>query len=440
MLFRVLARARNRADYTAAGDLLKQTESLSDQQMLAFQLSRIQSIWRDCVWNVVYYRNLVAAGAAPAEIQTWDDVQAIPLLTRKVLQERSAELCRVGVKPDSVRMTGGSTGEPVRLGTWKCEDHPQRVAKVALWRRCGYQPQEHLFLIWGHLHLLGRGFRRHINHCIRIIKDVSLGYKRVDAYCLSKEKCDRIARKIIRFRPVGLIGYASALDYFVRQTEAYHPFFGQLGLKFVMPASEMPPHPDTYALLKQVFRCPIVQEFGGVEFGQVAMKFDDEPYRVFHHLNYVEGVKLESSGTDAKDLVISSLYDRYFPLIRYVPGDQISACTRLANGHISSFLELRGRSHDVVKLSDGAMVHSMAILHSIHQESDVLNIQLVLLDSGPLVRLAVRPSFDANTESRIRNRLKQISTLLAKAPFERVSDVKTTIAGKRRWIDDQRSE
>jgi phenylacetate-coenzyme A ligase PaaK-like adenylate-forming protein len=405
-----------------------------------YQLSRFKSVWHECRRDVIYYRNLVDSGFAPAEISSWEDVHAIPLLTRRILQERSSEFRRICSRPDEFRMTGGSTGEPIRLGVWKRELQPQKLAKLALWQRCGYEQGDRLFLIWGHLHLLGSGIRKYLNHGIRKIKDRILGYKRVNAYSLSPEKCDKIARALIQFKPRGLVGYSSALDYFVRQTTRYHNQFAQLGLKFVMPAAEMAPHSDTFALLKSVFQCPVVQEFGGVEFGQVAMKYGDEPFRVFHDLNYVETVNLSGHTDDQDCCVVTSLNERYIPLIRYVQGDRLESAQKLPNGHVHSFGSLRGRVNDVVSLKDGSVVHSVGILHCIHQETSVINVQLVLRDCGATVHLVVNHGYDEKVESTIRARLNRISPILGDAPIELVTDLQTTRAGKRRWLIDQRTE
>jgi phenylacetate-CoA ligase len=403
------------------------------------QLESFKAIWRDCTRDVPYYRNLVSIGAAPSEVANWEDFRKIPFLTREILQEKSHEFRRLSGGPDATRMTGGSTAQPVSIGVWNSEALPQRVVKLVLWMRAGYQSRDRLFLIWGHLHLLGTGWRRWINHGMRRIKDRLLNYQRIDAYCLTPEKCDRIARELLRFRPAGLIGYAAALDYFVRATEKHHDAFRNAGLKFVMPASEVPPHPDTFQLLESVFRCPVVQEFAGVEFGQVAMKFGEQPFQTFHDLNYVETVAPEVPGACAEPVVLTSLFQRYMPLIRYRQGDAISGVKRLSNGHVTMFDKLEGRTHDVVEVGKGEMIHSMAILHCIHQEKKVLNIQLVVRDSGPILRLAVLEPLDDQTLGRIRARLAQVTRHLARAVIEQVADLETTRAGKRRWIIDERT-
>jgi phenylacetate-coenzyme A ligase PaaK-like adenylate-forming protein len=410
-----------------------------DERTAEVQLGRLREVWADCVKDVPYYGGLVERGEAPAEIRTWEEFRGIPELNRTILQERREEFTRRSGGPDLVRMTSGSTGNPVRFGVWNREDRVLRLLKLTLWLRAGYGPGDRLFLIWGHGHLLGTGWKRHINHAKRKLKDLLLGYRRVDAYRLGPEEHRRIADQLLRFRPAGVIAYASALDSFVRVNAGRFAEFRALGVRFVMPCAEPPPKADSLALLREAFGCPVVQEFGGVDFGQVASKFGEEPFRVFPDQNILEGVPSgEAEGGDAA--VVTALYPRYLPLIRYRVGDLIEGSERDPHGHVRSFEVLKGRINDMIRLASGVEVHSVAVFHCINQEATVLNIQMVLEDSGPRLRLATESgTIGMDVESRVRGRLAQISPELGGVVIDAVKDVETTRAGKRRWFVDKRT-
>jgi len=430
---------RFRQDFHDAGRLLERYESWDETAAADVQLAKLREVWADCTRDVPYYANLVARGEAPAEIRSWEDFRAIPELNRAILQERGAEFTRRSGPPDLTRMTGGSTGNPVRFGVWHREDRVIRLLKLTLWMRAGYRPGDRLFLIWGHSHLLGTGWRRHLNHLKRKLKDRLLGYRRVDAYRLDPERHREIAGSLLRFRPAGLIGYASALDSFVRANAHLTDRFRALGLRFVMPCAEPPPKPDSLDLLRETFGCPVVQEFGGVDFGQVASRFDDEPFMVFPDQNIVEAAPCDTPEEGAA-VIVTSLYPRYLPLIRYRQGDVISGNTRDGSGNVRSFRSLAGRINDMIRLQSGVEIHSVAIFHCIHQEPSILNIQMVLEDAGPRLRLATLEGLiAAEVEERIRHRLGQIAAELAGIPIEAVPDIETTRAGKRRWFVDKRS-
>lgn len=403
------------------------------------QLEALIRVWVDAVHDLPYYGSLVASGRAPANIRSWADVQSLPVLTRQHLQDRPAEFLRRSGPPDSFIKTAGSTGTPLRIGLNQVERDVMRVVKLAEWQTFGYTPSSRLFLIWGHAHLLGTGLAGRVNHWQRRLADAFLGYRRVDAYRLNRASCEAYAEALVRFRPLGLIGYASALDLFARYTTAFRDRFRALGVRFVLATAEAPPRPDTVALLEDLFGCPVVQEYGGAEFGQVAFKTGAAPFEVYSDLNYVE---CEPPGDDAPDehaVLLTSLYQRYVPLIRYQVGDAVVGPVRQAHGHVARFEAVGGRVNDVIHLDGGDAIHSVAIFHCIHQEGSVYNIQMVLRDDGIEISLVASVADPAAMEARIRARLAQVHPALARARFTYREDLQTTRAGKRRWFVDHRT-
>jgi phenylacetate-CoA ligase len=428
---------RLRGDYRQASQYqLDVPDPLNEVE--ARQFTQIQRIWSDCSRNVPYYAKLVANGRAPEVLRTWKDFHQIPPLTRQAIQEQPALFLRA-FSPDHWVSTGGSTGNPVRIGISRVERALTRVIKVATWQRHGYIAESKLFLIWGHSHLLGTGLRGRINHLKRKVADSLFGYARVDAYRLSPERCHQYAAKLLRVRPCGIIGYASALDLFARNTSEFHERFRRLRLKFVLATSESAPRPDTFKLLSQHFGCPVIQEYGGAEFGQVAVHHGSDEFEVLSTLNYVECAREQDSETGGQPILVTPLYDRYLPLFRYQTGDAIAEPTTLQNRSVVAFKQLLGRANDMVRISEGESVHSVAILHCIHQEPSVFNIQMAVQDEGVVVRLVTSGRDDKGVEQRVLGRLAQVSPALGHARINFVSDVATSTAGKRRWWVDERS-
>lgn len=403
------------------------------------QLAGVQATWADAIRDVPYYRHLARSGAAPAAIESWADVRRIPVLTRHILQERAAEFIRESGAPQSFMKTAGSTGEPLRIGMNQPEKDLMRIVKLAEWQSFGYTQSSRLFLIWGHGHLLGTGWRGRINHAKRKLTDAFLGYQRVDAYRLDRAACEEYAEALIRFRPIGLISYASALDLFARYTERFRDRFRALDVRFVLSTAEAPPRPDTIPRLQDLFGCPVVQEYGGAEFGQVAFKCGDEPFATYNDLNFVEAAPAEEGDPGVEPLLVTSLYQRYVPLIRYRVGDAVRGASRLSNGHVQAFAEMAGRINDVIELVPGEFVHSVAVFHCVHQEPAVHGIQMVLTDAGTEIQLVADGDGRPALEARIRARLAQVHPALATATFRYAEDLQPTRAGKRRWYVDRRT-
>lgn len=417
----------------------RQAAPPSAAELAARQLSALQQTWAAATADIPYYRSLVETAAAPARVETWHDLGAVPVLTRRILQERSQEFIRRSGPPQSIMKTAGSTGQPLRIGMNQGERDLMRIVKLAEWQSFGYTPSSRLFLIWGHGHLLGTGWRGRLNHLQRKLSDTYLGYRRVDAYRLDRATCEAYAEALLRFRPLGLISYGAALDLFARYTERYRERFRALGLRFVLSTAEAPPREDTVPRLEDLFGCPVVQEYGGAEFGQVAFNRGHGSFEVYGDLNYVEGEPTGADEAGAEPLLVTTLYPRYLPLVRYRVGDAVRGGTRLANGHVDQFTEVAGRINDVIELAAGEFIHSVAVFHCVHQEPGVFGIQMVLLDDGIDIHLVAEIDDRERMEARIRRRLAQVHPLLANSRFRYVADLQATSAGKRRWYVDRRT-
>jgi phenylacetate-coenzyme A ligase PaaK-like adenylate-forming protein len=426
---------RLRRHYAAAQERLASIPLVGGAEWARRQLDALQRVWADASADVPYYAGLVADGRAPAEIMTWRDVQSIPELTREVLQAHPEQFIRRSSAPPGFIRTAGSTGTPLRIGIGQAERDLMRIVKVSAWAEFGYTPASRVFLIWGHAHLLGTGARGRVNQFKRVVADRLLGYRRVDAYRLNDEICRQYAEELIAFRPFALISYAAALDVFARYTEAFRDRFRALGLRFVLATAEAPPRPDTVARLEDLFGCPVVEEYGGAEFGQVAFRRSGGPFDVYHDLNYLECVP----AGEAAAALVTSLYPRYLPLVRYRVGDALVGPTQLPHGHVSRFDAVAGRVNDAVRLDGGDLVHSVAVFHCIHQEDQVHAIQLLLDDDGIELSLVAGDSDRPSMERRIRDRLRQVHPALEQVRFSYVDDLQTTGAGKRRWFIDRRS-
>lgn len=436
---RLIFSRKLRNDFRAAEER-RASGQASPDDIPRLQLDLIAKAWTDAITDIPYYEGLVADGVSPSEISTWDDFHRIPVLTRQVLQSRPDDFIRKSRPPDSFMKTAGSTGTPLRLGLDQSERDRMRIIKLSEWMKFGYNPSSQLFLIWGHSHLLGTGWRGKWNHLKRKTADQFLGYKRVDAYHLDSKSCSEYAATLIQFRPQGLIGYASALDLFARKTLDRREQFRELSLRFILATSEPPPKPDTFALLEDLFNCPVVQEYGGAEFGQVAFHAGKGQFNVYSDLNYIECESADADEAEAFPVLVTSLYDRYLPLFRYRVGDALRSPQRLSNGHVAEFEGVAGRINDTITMGDGSSIHSVAIFHCIHQESSVHNIQMHLNDDRIQIRLVTTTSETDEVETRIRQRLHQVHPSLKTAVIVFVNDLETSRAGKRRWFVDERTK
>lgn len=429
-----------KSDHRQAARYLEHLFGWTEREVRAMQLERVRAVWEDSVVDIPFYRRLVEMDKAPRTIESWDDFRSIPVIDRLTYRRHEAEFARLSGPADAYMQTAGSTGTPIRFGVWNNEGQPIRIAKLALWISQGYRPGSKLLLIWGHSHLLGVGWRRWFNTTKRMLKDKLLGYLRINAYALGPQTCEHVADLIVHHRPVGIIGYAVALDLVGRTIARRREDLRRAGVRFVLSTAEMPPKPDSLTMLADLFDATVVQEFGGVDFGNAAMKIGNDAWRSFPDLTVLEAAD-DRDDDGGQPVIITPLYRRYTPFIRYRQGDLIDGVYRMQHGHVDRFDRLVGRVDDAILMHDGRRVHSQALQHCINPERGVLNIQLLLQDGGLKLKLVVRgESPDAAMEGRIRARLTVVHPELQKATIEYVPDMQTNAAGKRRWIIDERSQ
>lgn len=432
-----------RARFREAAERRTLWERCDDDAIRRLQLTRLRRVWRDATNKVEYYRRLVTRGEAPPTFETIQQFSAtVPLLTRRDLQTNQHLFRRIDHKAYRVLMTAGSTGVPLHMPCFQSELRNTGINQLAGRIANGLTIDDKVFLLWGHAHLLGTGFERVLNTAARHAKDRLLGYKRCDAYKLDHQSARAHMRAMLSFRPRIVIGYSNALDILVRANSGYREEARSLNLKFIVATGEVLPRSDTKAILEDFFRCRLVMEYGGVDFGVVAYQRPEASYKIFwcDYLVETQDCSMPAGGSGESPLIVSTLYDRYVPLLRYVNGDEISSETvvRTADGMILEFAEMRGRHHDTVKMNNGETIHSMGIFHCIHQEQCVHSIQLVLQDTGPKLVL-VGSDCDGAAMRRIRQRLIKLSPEFAGARIEVAPDLLTNAAGKRRWIVDQRT-
>jgi phenylacetate-coenzyme A ligase PaaK-like adenylate-forming protein len=156
-------------------------------------------------------------------------------------------------------------------------------------------------------------------------------------------------------------------------------------------------------------------------------------------LNIVEA---EASVGDERSgpALVTTLYPRYVPLIRYRQGDIIAGIERDEFGLVATFDEIDGRINDMITLADGTSIHSVALAHCFKEESSVFNLQLVLEEKGPVFSVVVEKPLPEATEKRIRLRLGQLHPEFGLAEFIYVDDLASNRAGKRRWVVDRRRQ
>jgi phenylacetate-coenzyme A ligase PaaK-like adenylate-forming protein len=404
----------------------------SRESVLEWQLSQFNQLWPSVLKNVPYYQMLAAKKKLPVSFSSWDEFkEKIPFMDRQTLKNQAANLTN-RIKPvEDWRMTGGSTGEPLRIPIWKSEE---KYAAADFWYSrswFGITPADKLFLLWGHSHLLGRGLTGWWNGRIRILKDFLFGYYRHSAYDLSTTSLRKAAEAILKFRPAYLLGYAAALDLFARANQDFEKEFHTLRLKAVIATAESFPNPEGRSFISKVLGCPVIMEYGAVETGPLAHERSLEEYSVFSRHYFLEGIS-STEAMGAYEVMATSLFPRCLPLIRYRLGDLIFPNSK--DGINQGFKSVLGRSNEAVSLSDGTLVHSEAFAHALRACRSIMGYQIVQTNGKIAVNYLSQIQMEEKEILEIHRRLRTIHPLLEKTSLNRVHSLEKTPAGKTKRV------
>ena len=404
---------------------------LSDTERVRIQLERLNAVWRDVRLHVPHY-----AAHSREWPERWESLeqfaQCVPGTGRETLQKQLKGLVSTRRPPELWGATGGSTAQPVQIPRWKSEDAETRACQWVGRSWHGVEPDDRLFLLWGHSHLLGTGWRGWINARRRELDDWLLGYCRFSAYDLRDEAMEAAVRRILEYRPAYIVGYSVALDRLERAASAQRARLHELGIKVVIATSEALPYPDSAERLSDTFGCPVAMEYGAVEALGIAYMHPEGGYRLFWH-NYL--AEAERRGTRWV-LRLTSLYPRSMPLVRYEIGDEIE----LSPGSpdrvvgVTRFERVLGRCNDYVALRDGTLVHSEGFSHAVRTCAAIGSYQAVQV--GDDLRLCFTGERDLTAEELVglRKRLSVIHADLGTIALERVDALTRTIAGKTPMI------
>lgn len=399
-----------------------------------WQLATFNQLWAAISKNVPFYDALVRKGKVPSEFESWEEFRnTLPVVDRRLVQQRGAELKDPTRPMDFVRTTGGSTSEPVQLPAWRSE---LDLANADVWWArswFGIDPSDKLFLIWGHRHLLGKGIKGLSNSYVRQLKDRLAGYYRFSAYDIRPSKLRGAGDIFLNFKPAYVIAYAGALDRFARVNEGRAKEFHRLGLKAAIATTECFPRSDSREFISDVLGCPVAMEYGAIETGPIAHERPNKMFQLFWRHYVIEG--FESAVVPRNyDIYITSLYPRAFPLIRYVIGDLISTDPNDASFN-QQFLAIKGRSNEAIVLTNGSTVHPQAFRDCISWSRSITNFQIVQKSAGDieLCFIATGPVPQADL-AEIHRRLIRVNHGFEKLAFREVDSLIQTAAGKSRMI------
>lgn len=406
----------------------------SRSEAVDMQLNDLNAAWKESLARSPWARAIAKAENLPDHFASWSEFdERTPVMDKKRLRQ-SLTGAEGNAENVQWRSTGGSTGEPFKFPVWPEE---AGISGLDIWlgrSRLGIRPEDPVFLLWGHAHLLGKGVKGAINKVKRGAYDRLLGYTRFSAYALTPADLTVGCNKLLARRPAYVIGYSSALDRFARHNRVRADDIARLNLKAVIATAEGFPRSDSAAVIGQTFGAPVIMEYGAVETGPLAYQDQEGTYPVFHahHRLSLRG----GEGPAANEILVTTLYPRALPLMRYALGDLADVEPGdIEQGSLMRLRRVVGRCNDLITLPNAAVVHSEAFTHCVRDIPEIEVFQvLVGEDAWPRIRYTASIDLPESALLEIRRRLALIDGNMKDTEFERVDNIALSVAGKHQMI------
>lgn len=382
-------------------------EVTDPEKIVQYQLRQFNRAWLAAQRCLSFYQDWARQHALPNQVTSVAELQQFPVLTKEVMRDHQDQIARdvASTKGLYYVSTGGSTGVPIRVPTSKAEkdiEYANTYLGKAWW---GIKPFDRVLQLWGHSHLFGSGWNGKLKEVRRQLYDRVVRTRRLSVYNMSGDCIRQYTEEIARTRPEAIIGYTSAVFKVAQYARTHGISMKNPRLKGVIVTAETATGSDI-ALIGDVFGKPVIIEYGMAETGVIAYSRNaTEQCSVF----WDSFLCVEDEG----GLLVSTIYDRCFPLINYRTADRVADAAS-CNGSVLGFSNIKGRAQEILILRaengrDLYLVGGILIVHILKARPGIYSVASKQVSKG-VIQVLVTCSTKENTaelESYLAKTLSQ---------------------------------
>jgi phenylacetate-CoA ligase len=408
---------------------LERSQWLPAGRMQELQFDRLKQQLEFAYHHVPYYRRLFDEhGTPPHRINDFTDFHRIPFLTRETLRAQFDTLrSRLRIRGVQKISTGGSTGSPVAVLIDPVRNSFIDAARLRSHRWFDADLGVREIVLWGSPIEITR------QDYIRSMRDLLLNSKLLSAFNLGERNLLTYCETIIRYRPVKMYGYASALyllaRYF-RRAKLRPP----QSLKVVFATAE-PLFDFQRRTIEEVFGVKVAVEYGARDAGLMA---NECPSGGLHISAEGMVVEIERSNSEVLgEVVVTNLHSRAMPIIRYRTGDvgELGAEPCPCGRGLPLLKKIDGRQTDFIMTPDGRVVHALAVIYVLRECPQVEKFQVIQDSIDNLtVTIVPRAELQVAVRERIVHDLQRVLGTEMQIDLVISSVIPSSASGKFRYV------
>ncbi len=401
-------------------------DSLSETELNQLQHFKLNEMLNYVLKNSPYYRDL---GIKYYEDDPVSTLKQFPILTKSKIKEHSNEILTTSSKKLIKLMSSGSSGIQGEVFLSKREISVTRAQQTRWWEWAGYKLGDKLLQT-------GMSEKR---TWVKRIKDLLLKTTYVHAFALSEQEIFNILNQASNKSIRHFYGYASSLYVF---SEVAHKNNIEVSFDSIVSwGDKMFQHYRKN--ISTAFKSEVLETYGCSEGFMIAAQYD-LPY-LYIMTPWVFLELLDNDGNEVKDgeignVVVTSLFAKSFPLIRYKLGD---LAIRLAKEKYPKSRRLNypllekviGRDTDIVRTKSGKsmIVHSFTGIFEYYPEIKQFQVVQNRLDE---ITIYIIPEGSAlpNSIHEIKKKIQKNIGDTIKITFRKTNEIPPSPSGKPQII------
>jgi phenylacetate-CoA ligase len=298
--------------------------------------------------NNLFYRSFLDFNNRK-KIKNWSD---IPIITKKDFQINIDEIITKGLKKSELHVhnTSGSTGTPFYFAK-------DKFCHALNWAEIDYQLLKHGINIGHSKQARFYGIPLNgINYYKERLKDFLANRVRFPVFDLSDEKLSLVLNEFRKKKFEYINGYTSSLVIFAKFLIERNIVLKDIcsSLRVVFPTSEVVDDIDRN-IMERGFGVSVRNEYGAAELDILAFEDEDGDFVLNEETLFIEILDENNLPVEAGiegRVIVTSLYNKAMPFIRYELGDRAILSHRIKNGN-RVLEKVVGRTNDIIKLPSG---------------------------------------------------------------------------------------
>jgi len=417
---------------------LRRSQWYSTERLRFIQERKLRELVAHAYAQCPYYRRAFdEARIAPSGIRGHSDLIRLPILRRHDVQMHHSEIVAANARQfhSTPAWTSGTTG--ARLEFFHDRDS-LNVGNAALWRFRGWHDigsRHRLAEVRGSQYFRLPSGAPDFDTVSRYAPNAHT--LQLNLTSPDPRRRAAVAEELVRFAPDGIRTSTPALLVFLCQYLVEHPEI-HIRPKVVFAGGERVTA-EMRELFGRVFAAPVVESYGNWEYVVFAGECEHGRLHLASEMGIVEILcegRLAAPG-EAGDIIVTGLWNRAFPFIRYAIGDvgylEAEPC-RCGRG-LSTWRVLGGREKDMLLTPTGYLFPPSAFLGASRWHGKITGIRFYQARRDAVVVQVVRgPGYTQEDEGVLRAELGQYFNGHLAFSVEYYDRLEQTPGGKYRYV------